>query len=100
VTPCAGENPYRFPKSRATGAGLPATGPHEMGWPAEEMRHSAADPYPRPRARREHRWHEALPADPRDPEVVRAKALARAGDRAGGRTPRPSPSPGPAQAAG
>ncbi len=30
----------------------------------------------RPRARREHRWHEVLPPDPRDPDVVRAKALA------------------------
>jgi hypothetical protein len=29
---------------------------------------------------REHPWHEILPADPRDPDVVRAKALARAGD--------------------
>ena len=31
-----------------------------------------------PRIRREHRWPEDLPADPRDPDVVRAKALARA----------------------
>jgi hypothetical protein len=31
-----------------------------------------------PRARRERRWPEDLPADPRDPDVVRAKALARA----------------------
>jgi hypothetical protein len=37
----------------------------------------------RPRARRERDWGEALPPDPRDPDVVRAKALARAGDRAG-----------------
>jgi hypothetical protein len=44
----------------------------------------------RPRARREHRWQEVLPPDPRDPDVVRAKALARAGDHVGGRTPRPS----------
>ena len=36
----------------------------------------------RPRARRERDWGEALPPDPRDPDVVRAKALARAGDRA------------------
>jgi hypothetical protein len=31
-----------------------------------------------PRTRRERRWPEDLPADPRDPDVVRAKALARA----------------------
>jgi hypothetical protein len=31
-----------------------------------------------PRIRRERRWPEDLPADPRDPDVVRAKALARA----------------------
>ena len=30
--------------------------------------------------------HEVLPPDPRDPDVVRAKALARAGDRVGRRT--------------
>ena len=32
----------------------------------------------KPRARRERSWREALPPDPRDPDVVRAKALARA----------------------
>jgi hypothetical protein len=31
----------------------------------------------RPRIRRERAWTEDLPADPRDPDVVRAKALAR-----------------------
>jgi hypothetical protein len=31
-----------------------------------------------PRIRRERRWPEDLPADPRDPDVVRAKALERA----------------------
>jgi hypothetical protein len=36
----------------------------------------------RPRARRERDWREALPSDPRDPDVVRAKALARAGNPA------------------
>jgi hypothetical protein len=30
----------------------------------------------RPRTRREHSWPEDLPADPRDPDVVQAKALA------------------------
>ena len=30
-----------------------------------------------PRTRRERRWPEDLPTDPRDPDVVRAKALAR-----------------------
>ena len=32
----------------------------------------------RPRIRRERAWTEDPPADPRDPDVVRAKALARA----------------------
>ena len=32
----------------------------------------------RPRTRRERGWTEDPPADPRDPDVVRAKALARA----------------------
>jgi len=36
-----------------------------------------------PRIRRERRWPEDLPDDPRDPDVVRAKALARAGVHAG-----------------
>ena len=31
------------------------------------------------RIRRERRWPEDLPDDPRDPDVVRAKALAREG---------------------
>jgi len=30
-----------------------------------------------PRIRRDRRWPEDLPDDPRDPDVVRAKALAR-----------------------
>jgi hypothetical protein len=49
----------------------------------------------RPRARRERPRHEVLPPDPRDPDVVRAKALSRAGDRAGGITARQARSPGP-----
>jgi hypothetical protein len=31
----------------------------------------------RPRIRRERAWTEDVPADPRDPDVVRAKALTR-----------------------
>ena len=54
----------------------------------------------RPRARRERDWGEALPQDPRDPGVVRVKALARAGDRAGSRTGRQSRSSRPAETAG
>ena len=34
----------------------------------------------RPRVRRDRPWREVLPPDPRDPDVVRAKALARAGN--------------------
>ena len=34
---------------------------------------------PRHKIRREDHWHEVLPPDRRDPDVVRAKALARAG---------------------
>jgi hypothetical protein len=33
---------------------------------------------PRPRIRRERPWSEELLTDPRDPDVVRAKVLARA----------------------
>jgi len=56
----------------------------------------------RPSARRERPWHdsEALPPDPRDPDVVRAKALARAGYRAGRTPASQSPSPQPAPTAG
>jgi len=32
----------------------------------------------KPRTARERPWHEVLPADPRDPDVVPAKARARA----------------------
>ena len=45
-------------------------------------------------------WREALPPDPRDPDVVRAKALARAGDRSRGTTAKQSPFPRPAETAG
>jgi hypothetical protein len=31
----------------------------------------------RPKVRREEPWREVLPRDPRDPDVVRAKALGR-----------------------
>jgi hypothetical protein len=48
----------------------------------------------RPRARRERGGGEALPPGTRDPDVVRAKALSRAGDRAGRSTARQSYSPG------
>jgi len=42
----------------------------------------------RHRIRRGHSWHEVLPPDPRDPDVVRVKALARAGGPAGRMTAR------------
>jgi hypothetical protein len=32
----------------------------------------------RPKLRRQQPWREALPLDPRDPDVLRAKALGRA----------------------
>ena len=48
-----------------------------------------------PGARREPSWREELPLDPRDPDVVRAKALARAGELGWGLTARPMQS-GPA----
>jgi len=32
----------------------------------------------RPKARRDRPWRELLPLDPRDPDIVRAKELARA----------------------
>jgi hypothetical protein len=42
----------------------------------------------RTRIRRERPWTEDLPADPRDPDVVRAKALARARQTGSSRTNR------------
>jgi hypothetical protein len=51
----------------------------------------------RPRGRREAPWREALPADPRDPAIVRAKALARAGRSGQQMTGRAVPVPGPAE---
>jgi hypothetical protein len=51
------------------------------------------------RVRRERPWHEALPPGPQEPDVVRAKALARAGGRAGGRTAGQSRSPRPTETA-
>jgi hypothetical protein len=49
----------------------------------------------RPKIRRERHWPEDLPADPRDPDVVRAKALARArlasGSAEAGRLPDHAP---------
>jgi hypothetical protein len=41
-----------------------------------------------PKAQRERPWLEDLPADPRDPDVVRAKALARAQSAGSSRTGR------------
>ena len=41
-----------------------------------------------PKSRRERPWLEDLPADPRDPDVVRAKALARARPPGSSRTGR------------
>jgi hypothetical protein len=40
----------------------------------------------RHRARRERPWSEILPPDPRDPDVVRVKALARAAQPSQNRT--------------
>lgn len=54
----------------------------------------------RPRARRERPWHEVLPPDPRDPDVVRATSLARARDRAGRRPVPPVVFPGARRAGG
>jgi len=47
----------------------------------------------KPRMAREHPWHEILPADPRDPDVVRAKALTQSRDSRGpgGRNTRSRP---------
>jgi hypothetical protein len=47
----------------------------------------------RPEVPRERPWRKALPPDPRDPDVVRAKALARADDPADGTTAKQSLSP-------
>jgi hypothetical protein len=42
----------------------------------------------RPRIRRGRPWQEDFPADPRDPDIVRAKALARARPTGSSRTNR------------
>ena len=49
---------------------------------------------------RERPWHDVVPPGPRDPDVVRAKALAGAGDPVGGTTARQSRSPRPAETTG
>jgi hypothetical protein len=54
----------------------------------------------KPRARRERPGHEALPPDPRDPDIVRAKALARAGNPRRRVTGRAATVPRPADASG
>jgi hypothetical protein len=54
----------------------------------------------RPRARRERPWGEALPLDPRDPDVVRVKALVRAANPRRRVTGRAVTVPGPADASG
>jgi hypothetical protein len=41
----------------------------------------------RPKVRRDRSWLEVLPLDPRDPEVIRAKAIDRSGDRRSGASP-------------
>ena len=38
----------------------------------------------KPKVRRERAWSEVLPLDPRDPDIRRAKALARAADNTRG----------------
>jgi hypothetical protein len=51
-----------------------------MWRPAEEMTVKRIR-IQRPRARRERPWPDVLPPDPRDPDVVRAKAVSRAANR-------------------
>jgi hypothetical protein len=63
----ASDVPSQRQRGRARGAAEPAAGAG-----MKSIRTS------RPRIRRERSWPEDLPADPRDPDVVRAKALARA----------------------
>lgn len=41
----------------------------------------------KPKGRRERSWLEALPLDPRDPDIVRAKAIDRSGNRESGTAP-------------
>src|SRR5262249_60531402 len=96
-------SPHRRPGLPVNGPGGPVpqgSGPASLvptdGWLAEEMRKVAQIRIHRPRVRREPPCHEVLPPDPRDPDVVRAKALARANDRAGRRTARPPRYPRPA----
>jgi hypothetical protein len=48
----------------------------------------------RPKVRRDRSWLEVLPLDPRDPEMIRAKAIDRSGDRRSGASPRSRASAG------
>ena len=99
VTPRGGRNSYRPGRAGPTGPGCPPSAPTGSVTDQGDEKH-AADPYPPAEGPARAPWHEVLPPDPRDPDVVRAKALARAGDRAGRRTPRQSPSPRRAATAG
>ena len=77
----SGDAPRRHPfvpflqEPAITTAGLRPTGPGT--WRVIEELAVKRIRIDRHRARRERPWREVLPADPRDPDVVRVKALAR-----------------------
>ena len=83
-----GADSYRFLRAR------PATGP------AREMRNVQQIRHRRPRARRERPGPDVLPPEPYDPDVTRAKALARKRPPAAqGASPSQSPGATPPAAA-
>lgn len=62
-----------------------ASGPERSGEGASQIVRSVR--VDRPKVRRDRSWLDALPLDPREPEVVRAKAIDRSCDRQSGTTP-------------
>ena len=78
VTPRGGPGSYRSrERSTQTRRGTPCR--QARTWRLAKEMTVEQTRIQRPRARRERAWREALPPDPRDPDVVRAKALARSG---------------------
>jgi hypothetical protein len=78
VTPRGGPGSYR-PRERFTRTGRDTPCRRARTWRLAKEMTVKQTRIQRPRVRRARPWHEALPPDPRDPDVIRAKALARSG---------------------
>jgi hypothetical protein len=71
-------SPSRFADSVTGAAGFPALGTALATRSGDDMKRIQID---KPKLRRKDPWPEVLPLDPRDPDVRRAVALARAAGR-------------------